>query len=137
MAHLAGQHRDLSPVMGVVSDQVSEKPSDIWMKAFDTAIGLESARHDIVQCLAALVERSHGLLRSDGGLLQLCRNRGPFGGRLQPHDAYIVHVRDDGGDAAAFASGGFAFHAAGGMLSIKYWLMRLFVPKALIKAPGS
>jgi hypothetical protein len=31
----------------------------------------------------------------------------------------------------------FAFHAAAGRWSIKYWLMRLLVLKALSKAPGS
>ena len=34
-------------------------------------------------------------------------------------------------------SAGFAFHAAGAMLSIRYWLMRLLVSKALSKAVGS
>jgi len=34
-------------------------------------------------------------------------------------------------------SAGFAFHAAGAMLSISYWLMRLLVSKALSKAVGS
>ena len=46
MANLAGQHRDLSSVVGVVSDQIADKSSDIGTKAFDTAIGFEGAADD-------------------------------------------------------------------------------------------
>ena len=65
MANLAGDHRDLASVVGVVGDQIADKSSDIRTKAFDTAIGFEGAADDDAESMAAGFQRVQGLFRSD------------------------------------------------------------------------
>jgi hypothetical protein len=53
---------------------------------------------------AARASQLDGVSRSDCGAIELRRNLLGLGG-LQPHNAHVVHVGDDGGNGAALAVG--------------------------------
>ena len=41
MSGLTGEHSDLSSMMGVVRDQITEEASNVGTKAFNATIGVE------------------------------------------------------------------------------------------------
>ena len=56
MSNLAGQHRDLSSVVGVVSDQIADKSSDVGTKALiRPSVSRASADH-VAESMAARLQ---------------------------------------------------------------------------------
>src|SRR5579864_8036410 len=90
-------------MMSVVRDEVTEESADVGTKPLDTAVALQCATYHHTERQAALLNGAQGLRGGEAGAVELRGNIAAFGGGLQPHDANIVHVSDDRGDAASFA----------------------------------
>jgi len=54
---LAGEHRDLSAVVSVVRDQISEEGGYIRTKTLNAAIALERRLQNLAECSAACFQR--------------------------------------------------------------------------------
>jgi hypothetical protein len=53
-ARLSGKHGNLSAVVSVVSDEISEKAERVWTKTFDLAVGRDGPAQDYAESFAAL-----------------------------------------------------------------------------------
>jgi DNA ligase (NAD+) len=101
MAELSSLHRDLPAMMSIVRDQVTEKSRRIGAKSFHPAVGAQRLAENYAQRVAAAFQRAHSLPRRYRRAIKLRRNlRGLR--CLQPHHAYVVHVRDDGSNGPSF-----------------------------------
>src|SRR5882762_9645748 len=103
VSHLTSEHGDLAAVVGIVRDEVPKESSHIGAKTLDAAIAFEGATDHGAQGVAALFQGTEGLPGSDLGAIELSGELPVLGRRLQPHNADIVHVRDNGGNGAALA----------------------------------
>ena len=64
MPHLAGKHGNLSAMVGVVSDEISEKADCVWTKTFDVAVGGDGSAQNYAESFAALFHCPQSLRRS-------------------------------------------------------------------------
>src|SRR5215472_432059 len=105
---LAGHHGDLPAVVRVMSDQVADEADHIGAKTFDASITFEHLAHENAESPAALLQSAQRLRRRDISAIQLFGNAdlalAASRGRLQPHNAHIMHMRNDGRNRAAFAA---------------------------------
>lgn len=92
-------------MMSVVGNEIADKSDDIGTKAFDPAITFNGAADDDAKRLPALFHGMEGLYLSHTGAIERRRDFAVFVGRFQPHDANIVHVRDDGGNRPPLTAG--------------------------------
>jgi hypothetical protein len=51
---LAGKHGNLSAMVSVMSDEISEKADCVWTKTFDVAVGRDGSAQDYAESFAAL-----------------------------------------------------------------------------------
>ena len=61
---LAGKHGNLSAMVSVISDKISEKADRVWTKAFDMAVGRDGSAQDYAESFAALFHCPQSLRRS-------------------------------------------------------------------------
>ena len=54
MPQLAGKHANLSALVSVMGDEISEKADGVWTKTFDVAVGRDSSAPDNAESFAAL-----------------------------------------------------------------------------------
>lgn len=106
MPSLFERERDLSAMMRFVRDQVAEKSRRMRFEAFDFAIALQRLRQQrFNRCARSCQFISKQLLaqfRLAAFELGQAREQGRIG-RLQPHQAYVMGMRDLFADGAAFA----------------------------------
>jgi hypothetical protein len=55
MPHLAGKHGNLSAMVSVVSDEISQKADCVWTKTFDVAVGRDGPAQDYAESFAGSV----------------------------------------------------------------------------------
>jgi hypothetical protein len=95
MPQLAGKHANLSAMVSVMSDEISEKADGVWTKTFDVAVGRDSSAQDNAESFAALFHCPQSLRRGDLGAIELIGYFAALGRRRKPHDTYIVHMGHD------------------------------------------
>ena len=116
MPDLPGKHRDLSPMVSIIRDQVPEKPRHIRSEAFGATIRVQSSPDDRTARFAAGLQRFPGLCRCRRGSNQLLRNLLRFSS-FQAHDPHIVNVRNYRPDGAPLPTSDLASQAAAGCRS--------------------
>ena len=94
MANLPGQHGDLAAMVGIVRNQIAQKPRDVGTKTFHTPIARQGAADDHAQSVTAAFQNTYGLRRSYCTAVELRRNLLCLN-RLQPHDTNVVHMGHD------------------------------------------
>src|SRR6201999_1665106 len=100
MACLAGEHGDLSAMVSVVGDEITDEPGDIGPKTSDLSVALERAADDDTERMPTVLESPQRLRRGHRCAIELFRNFFRLC-RFQPHYADIVHMRDDRGNRSA------------------------------------
>jgi len=109
MSNLARQHRDLSPMMGVVSDKVGDEAGYIGTKSFDPAVVLQGLTQDDAESFTAVLQGPDSLYWRGLGAIELLGNAAIFGGSLEPHNTDVVHVGHDDLDGATLILAWFCF----------------------------
>ena len=113
MSNLPSKHRDLSSVVCIVGDQVSEKGSDIRSEPLDSPIGFQSSLQDCAESGATLLQALLRLDRRHRVPVKLIGNVAALCGSFQPHNAHVVDVGYDRSDLAPFALGRFGTPSLG------------------------
>ena len=86
MADLAGQHRNLASVMGVVGDQIADKSSDIRLRPLTRPSSFERAADDDAESISAWLPVPECLFRSDESRDSDC------GGISSAFAAFFSHI---------------------------------------------
>lgn len=106
MADLAGEHANLTTVMGIVGDQVSDESDDIGLEIGDFSGGVvEAFLDELSHHSGAFRQGFLHIFLGDLIVVEFGREFGGFVGGGEPHEANIVNVAGDAGDGAAFAFG--------------------------------
>src|SRR5215469_16050550 len=116
MSDLAREHCNLTAMVGVVSDQVSEERRYVGLEAFHSSIGLNRGLHQCEQGIPALIEGLFGLGWIYGVAVNLIWDLAALGGRFEPHHTYVVHMGDNRRDLAPFTVRWFGTPAFGGQV---------------------
>ena len=103
MPQLAGKHGNLSTVVSLMGDEISEKADGVWTKTFDVAVGHDGAAQDYAQSFTALFHCPQSLRRGDLSAIELIGYLAALGRRRKPHDTYIVHMGHDRLNGTALA----------------------------------
>ena len=74
MAKLSGEHHNLAAVVGIVSDKVTDKTSNIRAETLDPSIAINGAADKSPSGRAGCFPRPHRLRRSNPFAIQLRRN---------------------------------------------------------------
>jgi hypothetical protein len=106
MPDLAGQQSDLSAMVGVVRNKITQKSCDIGTKTFDAAIAIQRAADHNRERVPALFQGTKSLRRRHSRAIERLGDFAPLVGSLQPHNANIVHVGDDRRNGTALAAMG-------------------------------
>ena len=90
MPQLAGKHANLSAMVSVMSDEISEKADGVWTKTFDVAVGRDSSAQDNAESFAALFHCPQSRRRGDLGTIELIGYFAALGRRRKPHDTLCI-----------------------------------------------
>ena len=106
---MAGQHRNLAAVVCVVRNEVGGKTCDVGTESLNATVAVQGSTHDHAESVAALLQGAEGLRGRHLRAIELRRKLDTVallrpGCGFQPHDAHVVHVRNDGRDGAALAA---------------------------------
>lgn len=100
VAELAGKHRNLPTMMGIVRHEVTEECRDVWLEASNPPIALQRPAEHPLQSRMTAFQSFHSLGRSHRGSIELIRDLLRLGS-LEPHHPHVVHVRDNSRDRTA------------------------------------
>lgn len=104
MAHLPGEHADLTPVMGVMRKQVSEKARRVGFESRNPPVARERAAQDCIERAFTFRERVYCVLFR---VIVAFKFRGKFRAFISafdPHDSDIVHMSEHRGDVASLTA---------------------------------
>ena len=80
MPNLPRQHANLSAMVRIVGDEISDKTGDIGTEILDSAIALQCMPNERMQGLEAALQPAHGLHRTYARSIELLGNFNGLGG---------------------------------------------------------
>src|ERR1700690_1888032 len=116
VSRLAGQHGDLSAVVGIVRDQIREETSHVRTKAFDAAVAVEGRVENFPERGAARLQGFFSLAGRDAEPVELLGHFDLAFCGLQPHHPDVMHVRNHASNVAALFPGRLGAPRFGGQI---------------------